>query len=175
MLLLTDRLMPGHDAAVAGRTTPFDRGAAALNAEATTTATSSRPDRRDLRLSRIDGLRVIARTSAFEFKDSRLPRREIAERLGVAHLLEGTVRRHGDQLRIVVDLVRPDDGTSLWSESYNRRLQDVFAVQADIAQAVARALELQLGTRDRVDHERPRTGTWPPTRRCCAGAPSTRP
>jgi TolB-like protein/Tfp pilus assembly protein PilF len=162
VLLLTDRLMPGHDAAVeAGPDDPRSIAVLPLSnaggdddgyfADGLTEEMISR-------LSRIDGLRVIARTSAFEFKDSRLPRREIAERLGVAHLLEGTVRRHGDQLRIVVDLVRPDDGTSLWSESYNRRLQDVFAVQADIAQAVARALELQLGTRDRVDHERPPNG-----------------
>src|SRR5690606_13664818 len=82
-------------------------------------------------------------------------RDEIARRLGVAHLLEGTVRRHGDDLRIVVELIRPGDGTSLWSESYNRRRQDVFAVQADIALAVARALELQLGARAKVDYERP--------------------
>lgn len=162
VLLLTDRLMPGRGAEATDPSMPHSIAVLPLaNAGGGDDGyfADGLTEEMISRLSRIDGLRVIARTSAFEFRDSTLPRDEIARRLGVTHLLEGTVRRHGDQLRIVVDLVRPADSTSLWSESYNRRLEDVFAVQADIAQAVARALQLRLGTRDRkVDHEQPPGG-----------------
>src|SRR5690606_34753702 len=82
-------------------------------------------------LARVEDLRVIARGSAFEFKDSEAPRAEIANTLGVDHLLEGSVRRSGDRIRIMVELVRPGDNTSLWSQTYNRELRDIFAVQAE--------------------------------------------
>lgn len=105
-------------------------------------------------LTKIEALRVIGRTSTFEFKGSQDSRADIAGRLGVAHLLEGTVRRDGDRVRIMVELIRPEDGTSLWSRTYNRELKDIFAVQAEIARSVAAALEVKLGG-DAVDHERP--------------------
>lgn len=110
-------------------------------------------------LARISALRVIGRSSAFTFKGSDAPRAEIAARLGVAHLLEGTVRRDGDRIRILVELIRPADGTSLWSQTYSREMKDIFAVQADIARAVAAALQVQFGAdAQAVDYTQPPNG-----------------
>lgn len=108
-------------------------------------------------LTRIADLRVIGRSSAFEFKDSTDPHSTIAAKLGVAHLLEGNVRRDGDQVRIMLELIRPADGTSLWSQTYSRQMRDIFAVQADIARSVAAALKVQFGG-DVVDYTRPPGG-----------------
>lgn len=108
-------------------------------------------------LTRIADLRVIGRSSAFEFKGSTDPRSTIAAKLGVAHLLEGNVRRDGDRVRIMLELIRPGDGTSLWSQTYSREMQDIFAVQADIARSVAAALQVQFGE-DAVDYTRPPGG-----------------
>jgi TolB-like protein len=97
------------------------------------------------RLTRIPGLRVIARTSSFSFKGSNQKVQEIAKELGVAHILEGSVRKAGDKLRINAQLVRTSDGFYLWSETYNRKIEDIFSVQADIATAVAGELCSTLG------------------------------
>ena len=95
-------------------------------------------------LSRIRGLRVASRTSAFRFKEGVAKVEEIGRALRVASLLEGSVRKSGDQLRISVQLVSAEDGYHLWSETYERTLGDVFKVQAEIARSVAKALELTL-------------------------------
>ncbi len=110
-------------------------------------------------LTRIGALRVIGRSSAFEFKDSHAPRSEIAASLGVAHLLEGTVRRHDGRIRILVELIHAADGVSLWSQTYNRELQDIFSVQGEIARAVAAALQVELvGTTTTLDPDQPPSG-----------------
>jgi len=95
-------------------------------------------------LSQLPELMVTARTSAFYFKGENLPIGEIAGKLGVANVVEGSVRRAGEQLRITAQLVRAEDGFHLWSETYDRRTEDTFAVQQDIAEKVASALNILL-------------------------------
>jgi len=95
-------------------------------------------------LAQLPDLLVTARTSAFHFKGQNRPVADIAAQLGVAHVVEGSVRRAGDQLRITAQLVRAADGFHLWSETYDRRTEDTFAVQADIAEKVATALNVYL-------------------------------
>ncbi|HEV2146915.1 MAG TPA: tetratricopeptide repeat protein, partial [Longimicrobiaceae bacterium] len=95
-------------------------------------------------LSRVRGLRVIARTSAFAFKGTRVPAPEIGRRLGVTHLLEGSVRKSGGSLRIAVRLVEAGTGSLLWSDRYDREIGDVFAVQDEIARAVVDSLRVEL-------------------------------
>lgn len=101
-------------------------------------------------LSRIPGLRVAARTSSFAFKGQALPAIQIASELGVDLLVEGSVRRQGDSLRVSASLVSGADGFPLWSESYARELRDVFAVQDDIAKAVVEALRIELSAEERA-------------------------
>jgi TolB-like protein/DNA-binding SARP family transcriptional activator len=96
-------------------------------------------------LSRIPNLRVIARTSAFAFRNSDAGARRIADSLGVSNILEGGVQRSGSRLRVQVRLVDARDGSTRWSEIYDRELKDIFSVQSDIAGAVARELDLPLG------------------------------
>ncbi|HUQ81667.1 MAG TPA: protein kinase [Gemmatimonadaceae bacterium] len=96
-------------------------------------------------LARIPGLQVMSRTSAFAFKGRQgVDVREIGRTLNVSSLLEGSVRRAGDQLRVRVQLTSSNNGLTLWSDSYQRGVEDVFAVQNDIATATARALRLTL-------------------------------
>jgi len=95
-------------------------------------------------LSRVPNLKVPARTSSFYFKGRQATVEEIARTLGVAHVLEGSVRKSGAQLRVTAQLVRAADGFQLWSETFDRRLDDVFKVQDEIAGAVVRALEMKL-------------------------------
>ena len=103
-------------------------------------------------LAQLPDLLVTARTSAFHFKGKNLPVDAIAGQLRVDHVVEGSVRRAGEQLRITARLVRADDGFNLWSESYSRRTADTFAVQEDIAEKVALALDVVLDdvSRDRM-------------------------
>ncbi|MFL5366384.1 MAG: tetratricopeptide repeat protein [Myxococcales bacterium] len=95
-------------------------------------------------LGRLPGLRVAARTSAFAFKGQNVDAREIGRKLGVAAILEGSVRKSGDRIRISTELVDAADGYHLWSETYDRQLTDVFAVQDEIARAVVSALKVKL-------------------------------
>jgi TolB-like protein/DNA-binding SARP family transcriptional activator len=96
-------------------------------------------------LARIPNLRVIARTSAFAFRNSNAGVRRIADSLGVSNILEGGVQRAGSRLRVQVRLVDARDGSTRWSEIYDRELNDIFSLQSDIADAVARELDLRLG------------------------------
>jgi tetratricopeptide (TPR) repeat protein len=89
-------------------------------------------------------LKVIARTSAFAFKGKNEDIRKIAETLGVNNVLEGSVRRAGNRLRITAQLIHAADGSHLWSERYDREMTDVFAIQDEIAQAITAALKLTL-------------------------------
>jgi adenylate cyclase len=96
------------------------------------------------RLSHSPELKVIARTSSFSFKGKSEDVRAIASKLGVANLLEGSVRKAGNELRITAQLIRAADGTHLWSQTYNRKLDDVFRIQDEIAEAVVRSLRVSL-------------------------------
>jgi len=95
-------------------------------------------------LSRIPGLRVAARTSSFSFKDKDVKIADIGRELKVATVLEGSVRKAGDRVRITAQLIGVTDGFQLWSETYDRELEDIFEVQNDIAGSVARALQVTL-------------------------------
>ncbi|HEX9703990.1 MAG TPA: tetratricopeptide repeat protein, partial [Gemmatimonadales bacterium] len=95
-------------------------------------------------LSRIGGLRVAARTSSFALRDRRLDARAIGDTLGVAAVLEGSVRKDGNRLRVTAQLIDAATGYHIWSDEYNRELEDIFAVQEQIASAIAGALELRL-------------------------------
>jgi len=95
-------------------------------------------------LAHVPGLRVIARTSAFAFKGKQEDIRRIAEALGVANVLEGSVRRAGTRVRVTAQLITAANGSHLWSERYDREMADVFAVQDEIATAIAEALQVKL-------------------------------
>jgi TolB-like protein/Tfp pilus assembly protein PilF len=97
-------------------------------------------------LAGIQELKVAARTSSFFYKDkvNEIPMKEVARQLEVAHILEGSVRKGGDKIRITAQLIKADDGFHLWSETYDRTLDDVFAIQDEIAAAVVEQLKLTL-------------------------------
>jgi TolB-like protein len=96
------------------------------------------------RLAQVPNLRVAGRTSSFQFKGENRDLREIGERLGVAHVLEGSVRRQGNQVRITAQLIASSDGSHLWSQTYDRTLDDVFVIQDEIAEEVVGALDIVL-------------------------------
>jgi TolB-like protein/Tfp pilus assembly protein PilF len=99
-------------------------------------------------LAQISGLRVIARTSAFAFKGQNTDIRRIAETLGVANVLEGSVRRSGNRIRVTAQLISASNGSHLWSQRYDRELADVFAVQDEISAAISEALKIKLSPQD---------------------------
>ena len=96
-------------------------------------------------LAKVPKLQVTARTSVFSLKGQRHDVRELGKLLGVAYLLEGSVRKAGDEVRITAQLIRTDNGFHLWSQTYDRKLENVFALQAELAGAIAQALQLPLG------------------------------
>jgi TolB-like protein len=96
-------------------------------------------------LAKVRDLRVIARTSAFQFKGQSQDVRVVGQALGASHLIEGSVRQTGNRVRITAQLVRAGDGVQLWSENYDRELSDIFAIQEDIARAIATSLRIPLG------------------------------
>jgi serine/threonine protein kinase/tetratricopeptide (TPR) repeat protein len=95
-------------------------------------------------LAQIQDLQVIARTSSFHFRNQDVSLKEIARTLGVAHVLEGSVRRAGGTVRVTAQLIRTADGVHLWSQSYDRDVKDIFQVQDDIAAAVVASLKVKL-------------------------------
>ena len=95
-------------------------------------------------LSRLQGLKVIGRNSAFQFRDSKDDSKTIGMKLGVAHLLEGSVQHAGDVVRISAELINAADGSTLWSERYDRPYRDLFTLQDEITNAVASALKAKL-------------------------------
>src|ERR1700736_5801254 len=99
-------------------------------------------------LQKIPGLHVAARTSAFSFKGKNATVQEIGQKLGVAHLVEGSVRKSGDAVRIAARLTRADTGEELWSENFTRNLKDVFAVQTELAQTIVEQLRGRFGGAD---------------------------
>ena len=100
-------------------------------------------------LARIEGMQVVGRTSSFQFKGKTEDLRAIGEKLGVANVLEGSVRREGERARITAQLIRTSDGIHLWSETYDRTLTDTLAVQVDIAEQVAGVLHVVLDDQQR--------------------------
>ncbi len=108
-------------------------------------------------LTHIDGLRVAARSSSFQFRGSAVDVRAVGRRLGVASVVEGSVRKIGDRLRVNVQLVDVADGYQRWSERYDRKLEDVFAIQDEIAESVATALRGVLSHREKEALHRPET------------------
>jgi TolB-like protein/Tfp pilus assembly protein PilF len=107
------------------------------------------------RLAQISALKVPGRTSSFVFKEKTTDLRQVGTALGVAHVLEGSVRKAGERLRITAQLVRTSDGYHLWSQAYDRKLDDVFAIQEEIARAIADALAVQLKLGSNGKSERP--------------------
>ena len=100
-------------------------------------------------LAKVEELKVAGRTSAFYFKGRNEDLREIGRKLGVAHVVEGSVRHDGDRLRVTAQLIKVSDGFHLWSETYDRDMQDAFVIQTEIAEAVADALKAELDTDNR--------------------------
>ena len=95
-------------------------------------------------LAKVPGLRVVARTSAFSFKGKNVPVAEIANKLGVANIIEGSLRRDGNRIRVTTQLISARDGFHLWSDTFQRELRDVFAVQDEITHAIVDALKMRL-------------------------------
>jgi TolB-like protein/Flp pilus assembly protein TadD len=101
-------------------------------------------------LAKIPGLKVIGRTSSFQFKGKTQDLRAIGMQLGVAYVLEGSVRKVGDRLRVTAQLINSKDGTHLWSQTYDRDLSDVLKMQDEIAGQIARALQIEVSAGDLV-------------------------
>jgi TolB-like protein/DNA-binding winged helix-turn-helix (wHTH) protein/Flp pilus assembly protein TadD len=95
-------------------------------------------------LAKVSGLKVVGRSSAFQFRGKNEDLRDVGRKLGVANVLEGSVRREGNHVRISAELTKVEDGFQLWSQNYDREIKDIFAVQDEIAQAATEALRLKL-------------------------------
>ena len=106
-------------------------------------------------LARIPDLRVAARTSAFKFKGEKVDLQDVARQLNVSHVLEGSVRRSGNKVRITAQLINAADGYHMWSQTYDRTLDDIFVVQDDIAGEVVKALKVTLLGTKSVTRSRP--------------------
>jgi tetratricopeptide (TPR) repeat protein len=106
-------------------------------------------------LAKIPGLKVIARTSSFAFRGKEQDVRKIAEALDVKTIVEGSVRRSGNRIRVTAQLISAEDGAHLWSERYDRELADVFEVQDEIASAISGALKLKLAAQPSAETYKP--------------------
>ena len=95
-------------------------------------------------LAKIPELKVASRSSSFQFKGEKFDLKDVAQKLDVAHVLEGSVRKSGDQLRITAQLIKAEDGYHMWSETYDRSLDNIFAIQDEISAAVVEALKIEL-------------------------------
>ncbi|MDT7814057.1 MAG: hypothetical protein QOJ42_3973, partial [Acidobacteriaceae bacterium] len=95
-------------------------------------------------LAKVSGLEVVGRSSAFQFKGKNEDLRDVGRKLGVANVLEGSVWRDGNHVRITAELIKADDGFQLWSQTYDREIKDIFAVEDEIALAATEALKLKL-------------------------------
>ena len=104
-------------------------------------------------LSKVSGLRVAARTSSFAFKGKNEDIRTIGTQLGVGAVLEGSVAKSGNRVRITAQLINTADGYHMWSESYDRELEDIFAIRSEVAQTVVTALQVSLGAAERQQIE----------------------
>jgi serine/threonine-protein kinase len=105
-------------------------------------------------LAKVDGLRVVARTSSFSFKGKSVNAREVGEKLNVANVLEGSLRREGNRVRITAELINARSGFHLWTETYDRELAGVFALQDEITRAIVDALKIKLAVSPPAQQER---------------------
>jgi len=153
--LLLDRLVPEAPAPEAGVTVPAGPVPSATSIAVLPFVNMSSDEQNEYfsdglseellnLLARIPELQVAARTSAFTFKNSDADIDEIATKLNVAHVLEGSVRKSGDEIRVTAQLIKAADGYHLWSETFDRKLTDVFAIQDEIAGSVVDALKVSL-------------------------------
>ena len=99
-------------------------------------------------LTRIEDLQITSRTTAFAFKNKNMPLSEIGQQLGVATALEGSVRKAGNRVRVTAQLVQVSDDSQLWSERYDRELEDIFAIQDEITQHIVENLKLTLSSEE---------------------------
>jgi TolB-like protein/DNA-binding winged helix-turn-helix (wHTH) protein/Flp pilus assembly protein TadD len=97
-------------------------------------------------LAQVRGLKVVARSSSFQFKGKNEDLRAVGSKLGVANILEGSIRREGDRVRITAELTKADDGSELWSETYDRKIGDILDVEDEIGRAATSALQVKLLT-----------------------------
>jgi len=102
-------------------------------------------------LASIQGMRVASRTSSFRFRDGTTDARDIGRALNVATIMEGSVRKSGERVRVTAQLIDAGNGYHLWSENFDRGLEDIFAIQEEIARSVARALRVSLKTPEALD------------------------
>ena len=105
-------------------------------------------------LTKIDELKVTSRTSSILYKDSKLSLKEIANMLGVGHILEGSVRKSGDKVRITVQLIDASSDKHLWSETFDREMKDIFTIQTDIATQIAKSLKTKLSLEEQKQIEK---------------------
>jgi TolB-like protein/DNA-binding winged helix-turn-helix (wHTH) protein/Flp pilus assembly protein TadD len=95
-------------------------------------------------LAKVPGLKVVGRSSSFQFRGKDVDLRDVGRKLGVANVLEGSVRREGNHVRVTAELIKANDGFQLWSQTYDREINDIFAVQDEIALAATETLQLKL-------------------------------
>jgi eukaryotic-like serine/threonine-protein kinase len=110
-------------------------------------------------LAKVDGLLVVGRTSSFSFKGKSVNAREVGEKLNVANVLEGTLRREGNRVRVTAELINARSGFHVWTETYDRKLEDVFALQDEITHAIVDALKIKLAV-SLPAHQQPNTGVY---------------
>jgi TolB-like protein/predicted Ser/Thr protein kinase len=110
-------------------------------------------------LAKVDGLRVVARTSSFSFKGKSVNAREVGEKLNVANVLEGSLRREGNRVRVTAELINARSGFHLWTETYDRKLEDAFRLQDEITHAIVDALKIKLAV-SLPAHQQPNTGVY---------------
>ena len=108
-------------------------------------------------LANVEGLKVISRTSSFFFKGKDVSLRTIGEELNVDNVIEGSVRKAGNKIRITAQLIKVSDDTHLWSEAYDRELEDVFAIQDEISNAIVDSLKVRLFGREKESIVEPHT------------------
>ncbi|UCH40705.1 MAG: adenylate/guanylate cyclase domain-containing protein [Gammaproteobacteria bacterium] len=111
-------------------------------------------------LTRFDGIRVLAGTTTFKLRGQKIDYRQLVDDLKISHVLEGSVRRSGDKMRISARLISARDGESLWAERYDKPLNDIFDVQDDVSSNIADALSVQLTEQDKLAFERPTTSSF---------------
>src|SRR5438309_9087368 len=102
------------------------------------------------RLAKIAELKVISRTSTQQYQSKPGNLSQVAKQLGVAHVLEGSVQKVGEQVRVNVQLIRADNDSHLWAETYDRKLTDIFGVESDVAKSIAQALQAKLGGHEQL-------------------------
>jgi len=110
-------------------------------------------------LSRIKELKVIGRTSSFQFKGEKIDLRDLGEKLNVATVLEGSIMKSGNRIRITAQLINVSDGTHIWSERYDREMDDIFAIQDQISKAISDKMKISLLGNTQHNRERPTSNT----------------